>query len=73
MKRIVFTLLLSLSATAAAFACTSAIVSANKTLNGRPLLWKHRDTGEENNKVERTPAGEGVFEHVALYLSLIHI
>ena len=67
MKRIAFTLLLSLSATAAAFACTSAIVSANKTLNGRPLLWKHRDTGEENNKVERTPAGDGVFEHVALY------
>ena len=66
MKRLLITFALALSA-ACSFACTSAIVSASKTLNGRPLLWKHRDTGEENNKVERTPAGEGVYEHVALY------
>ena len=66
MKRLLLTLILTITVTAA-FACTSAIVSANKTLNGRPLLWKHRDTGEENNKVERTPASDGVYEHVALY------
>ena len=50
-----------------AYACTSAIVAAKNTVNGRPLLWKHRDTGEENNKVERTPAQNGNFEFVALY------
>jgi len=48
-------------------ACTSAIISAEKTKNGRPLLWKHRDTGEENNKVERIVAQNGNFEYVALY------
>ena len=53
--------------TVAAYACTSAIIAASKTVNGRPLLWKHRDTGEENNKVERVAAGNGNFEYVALY------
>ena len=49
------------------YACTSAIISASKTVNGRPLLWKHRDTGEENNKVERVAAKNGNYEYVALY------
>ena len=48
-------------------ACTSAIISGEKTAHGRPLLWKHRDTGEENNKVERICAAKGCFEYVALY------
>jgi len=25
-------------------ACTSAIVAASATADGRPILWKHRDT-----------------------------
>ena len=50
-----------------AYPCTSAIIAAHKTTDGRPLLWKHRDTGEENNKVERTPATDGSFEYVAVY------
>lgn len=48
-------------------ACTSAIVSGRKTAGGRPLLWKHRDTGEENNKVERVAARDGAMEYVALF------
>lgn len=48
-------------------ACTSAIISAEITKNRRPILWKHRDTGEENNKVERIPAKDDAFEYVALY------
>lgn len=48
-------------------ACTSAIVSGRVTKDGRPLLWKHRDTGEENNKVERIKADKGKLEYVALY------
>lgn len=33
-------------------ACTSAIITGKVTADGRPLLWKHRDTGQDNNRVE---------------------
>lgn len=33
-------------------ACTSAIISGKLTPDGRPLIWKHRDTGELNNRVD---------------------
>lgn len=33
-------------------ACTSAIITGKITPDGRPLLWKHRDTGEDNNRIE---------------------
>ncbi len=33
-------------------ACTSAIITGKITPDGRPLMWKHRDTGEENNRME---------------------
>ena len=33
-------------------ACTSAIITGKATPDGRPLMWKHRDTGELNNKVK---------------------
>ncbi len=49
------------------WACTSAIVSAKAAKNGRPLLWKHRDTSAENNFVERMPAQNGDLAYVALY------
>ncbi len=32
--------------------CTSAIITGKITADGRAILWKHRDTGEENNRVE---------------------
>ncbi len=35
-----------------AFACTSAIITGRLTADGRPLMWKHRDTGELNNRME---------------------
>lgn len=34
-------------------ACTSAIVSARASADGRPFIWKHRDTGTEHNFLER--------------------
>ena len=34
------------------FACTSAIFTGKATPDGRPLLWKHRDTGEPNNRIQ---------------------
>lgn len=30
-------------------ACTSAVISGKCTVDGRPLLWKNRDTGTEQN------------------------
>lgn len=44
----VFALFLSLDM----LACTSAIFTGKVTADGRPILWKHRDTGQENNRVE---------------------
>ena len=35
-----------------ALACTSAVVSGRATPDGRPLLWKHRDTDFLKNHVE---------------------
>lgn len=34
-------------------ACTSAIFSGKVTADGRPLMWKHRDTGQRNNRVKK--------------------
>lgn len=50
-----------------ATACTSALALAKATKNGRPMLWKNRDTGTEHNFVARVPAKDGDFEYVALY------
>lgn len=48
-------------------ACTSMIVGAKASKSGRPLLWKNRDTGTEQNFVERVPAKQGQYAYVALY------
>ena len=53
-------LMLLLSAAMPADACTSAIFTGKSTPDGRPLLWKHRDTGELNNRIEYFPAGKGI-------------
>ena len=36
---------------APAHACTIAIISGDHTPDGRPIIWKHRDTGTLDNKV----------------------
>ena len=33
-------------------ACTSAVISGRATYDGRPLLWKHRDTDFLQNSVK---------------------
>lgn len=33
------------------YACTVAVISGKATADGRPLLWKQRDTDAENNKL----------------------
>ncbi len=42
-------------------ACTSAIITGKVTANGRPLLWKHRDTGQEQNRIEFFNTGKYTF------------
>ncbi|MBR5101491.1 MAG: hypothetical protein IK092_00015 [Muribaculaceae bacterium] len=65
MKKIIL-LLIAAFGVAEMFACTSAIVGGELTVDGRPLLWKHRDTDDQNNKIERI-AKPGCFEYVALF------
>ncbi len=48
MKRLFVILITLLSV---GFACTSAVISGKATVDGRPLLWKHRDTGSLENKL----------------------
>lgn len=43
--------LLLLAMTIPGFTCTSAVISGKATDDGRPLLWKHRDTGDVENKL----------------------
>ena len=56
-----------ITVTIAVDACTSAIVSGKLTANGRPLLWKNRDTNDLNNRVERIIGHDGLMEFVALF------
>ena len=50
MKRfVILALLLVLLPSGRAEACTAAVISGRATPDGRPLLWKHRDTGVLDN------------------------
>ncbi len=40
------------------FCCTSAIFSGRTTNSGRPIIWKNRDTGFLDNRLEYVRAGE---------------
>lgn len=48
-------------------ACTSAIISARITADGRPLLWKNRDTSATDNKVETITFDDGRYSYTALF------
>lgn len=53
---------------AQAYACTSAIVGGRLTRDGRPLMWKHRDTGCVDNFVAQVRAGsDDELDYVALF------
>lgn len=43
------------------FACTTAVVSGKYTKDGRPLLWKHRDTWSVNNKIVQFDDGKYIY------------
>lgn len=68
MKHLFVTLvLMSVMGVVDVLSCTSAIISGSVTENGRPLLWKHRDTSQQDNKVELIAATDSTFEYVALF------
>lgn len=49
MKRFVLTVLALIAMHIEAFACTSAIVAPQRSSEGVPLLWKHRDNAKYTN------------------------
>ncbi len=65
---IIFSLIAALLAPLELFCCTSAIFSGRTTASGRPIIWKNRDTGFLNNRLEFVRAGEGV-SYGFIYLS----
>lgn len=48
-------------------ACTSMVVSAKASANGRPLLWKHRDTGADNNFLYRVEPTDSTYGFTGLF------
>ncbi len=47
--------------------CTSAVVSGRASLDGRTLLWKHRDSGFKDNFVDKVEATDSTLAYVALF------
>ena len=64
MKNILLTVTLILIIVYSSFACTTTIVSGKATVDGRPLLFKHRDTGDSQNKVMFFE--DGNYEYIGL-------
>ncbi len=48
-------------------ACTSAIIGAELSPYGRPMLWKHRDTSNIDNKVEYVAPGPEGYGYTGLF------
>jgi len=51
----------------AAVPCTLAVISGKATANGRPLMWKNRDTSDPNNKLMAFKGPK--YDFVALVIS----
>lgn len=62
---LVLTFLLFASA-AISYACTSIIVSGKVTPDGRPLIWKNRDTDSDRNIMRHFPAQDGKYAYTAI-------
>lgn len=63
MKRLIGLLLLSFLSVQG-FTCTTAIISGKYTKDGRPILWKHRDTDNLQNAIKYF--NDGNYDYVAL-------
>lgn len=68
MKKILLCLMLVLGHAGVAGACTSLVASGKATANGRPMLWKHRDTGAPHNFLKRIESkAVGEYAYVGLF------
>ncbi len=69
MKKSIFIVLCAMMlGVLSAEACTSMIVSSKASASGRPLMWKHRDTGADNNFIARVDAAnESEIGYVGLF------
>lgn len=67
LKRILIALCCLITAVEGAMGCTSAIIGADATPYGRPLLWKNRDTSTIDNKVEYVKGKPGEYSYVGLF------
>ena len=59
-------LLLTLCIAGHSFCCTSIIVGADASANGRPLLWKQRDASSNHNYMDYFASKEGSFGFIGL-------
>ncbi|MBR5034422.1 MAG: hypothetical protein IKX71_03870 [Bacteroidales bacterium] len=50
------------------YCCTSAIFSGKVTADGRPIIWKNRDSNFNHNRVAFVPVGNGI-KYSFIYLS----
>jgi len=58
MKRFIVVLSALLSIYGSSLACTSAIITAQRSSEGVPLLWKHRDSSFSNTRVDYIEGGK---------------
>lgn len=68
-SKIVLTLFIGLllSSSPESSACTSMIISGERSESGRPLLWKHRDTDADNNFIARVEPTDTTIGFVGLF------
>ena len=66
MNRILIAAFLSFFVSLPVYPCTSAVVSGRATPDGRPLLWKHRDASDLNNRIVRFEAVDGQLAFVGV-------
>lgn len=59
-------LLLAVFIASSSFCCTSIIVGADASANGRPLLWKQRDASSKYNYMDYFAPREGCFSFIGL-------
>lgn len=67
MKKLLLTLLGIIFSVTIAEACTSALIGSGRTASGRAILWKHRDSGFEQNFIEKVAATDSSMAYIALF------
>jgi hypothetical protein len=63
-NKVILVILLFVATLQPILACTTAIISGKFTPDGRPLLWKNRDTGDLDNKLMYF--ADGKYDYIGL-------